>query len=170
MDAESVRVEGTAFEELYVRYADGAFRLAFLITGDRHVAEDLTQDAFLRLAGRLLHLRNRTEFEWYLRRTVVNLANSNFRRRRVERRYLLTQSSMRQPEQATPDIAEHEALRQALMALPSRQRTALALRFYEDLSEAETAAVMGCRPGTVKSLVSKGKGNLQKLIGGEPDG
>ena len=170
MKAESVRIEGSTLEELYLRYADGAFRLAFLISGNRQVAEDLTQEAFVRIAGRLLHLRNRVEFEWYLRRTVVNLANSNFRRRRIERRYVETQSSLRETEQAGADVVTRETMLQALMSLPPRQRTALALRFYDDLSEAETAAIMGCRPGTVKSLVSKGKDNLRELIGGDQDG
>ena len=60
--------------ELYVRYADGAVRLAYLTTGDLALAEDLVQDAFVRLAGRLVHLRDPGAFEAYLRRTVVNLS------------------------------------------------------------------------------------------------
>src|SRR5438874_4654487 len=82
--------------ELYVRHADDAVRLAYLLTGDRAMAEDLVQDAFVRLAGRLTHLRDPGAFEAYLRRTVVNLANSHFRRRKVERAYL-------ERTQASPD-------------------------------------------------------------------
>src|SRR5437016_11762255 len=74
--------------ELYVRHADDAVRLAYLLTGDRALAEDLVQDAFVRLAGRLVHLRDPDAFDAYLRRTVVNLSNSYFRRRKVERAYL----------------------------------------------------------------------------------
>src|SRR5213083_2990999 len=74
--------------ELYVRHADDAVRLAYLLTGDRALAEDLVQDAFVRLAGRLVHLRDPGAFEAYLRRTVVNLANSFYRRKRLERAYL----------------------------------------------------------------------------------
>src|SRR5438309_10196048 len=74
--------------ELYVRHADDAVRLAYLLTGERALAEDVVQDAFVRLAGRLVHLRDPGAFDAYLRRTVVNLCNSQFRRRRVERAYL----------------------------------------------------------------------------------
>src|SRR5689334_10267877 len=69
--------------ELYLGHADAAVRLAYLLTGDRDVAEDLVQDAFVRLAGRLVHLRDPGAFDAYLRKTVVNLSNSYFRRRRV---------------------------------------------------------------------------------------
>src|SRR5438876_12359684 len=74
--------------ELYLRHADDAIRLAYLLTGDRALAEDLVQDAFVRLAGRLVHLRDPDAFDAYLRRTVVNLSNSYFRRKKVERSYL----------------------------------------------------------------------------------
>src|SRR3954447_9659168 len=73
---------------LYLRHADGAVRLAYLLTGDMTLAEDVVQDAFVRLAGRLVHLRDPGAFEAYLRRTVVNLSRSHFRRRYVERAYL----------------------------------------------------------------------------------
>src|ERR687887_372587 len=74
--------------ELYLRHADGAVRLAYLLTGDMALAEDLVQDAFVRLAGRLVHLRDPGAFDAYLRKTVVNLSRSHFRRRRVERAYV----------------------------------------------------------------------------------
>ena len=66
----------------------GAVRLAYLLTGDRAVAEDITQDAFVRVSGRLAHLREGAAFDAYLRRAVVNLAKNHFRRRAVERAYL----------------------------------------------------------------------------------
>src|SRR6058998_3162610 len=74
--------------ELYLRHAHDAVRLAYLLTGDRALAEDLVQDAFVRLAGRLVHLRDPCAFDAYLRRTVVNLSRSHFRRKKVERAYL----------------------------------------------------------------------------------
>src|SRR5438105_4353777 len=82
------KVQGGRLGELYVRHADDAVRLAYLLTGDRALAEDLVQDAFVRLAGRLVHLRDPDAFDAYLRRTVVNLSNSYFRRKKVERAYL----------------------------------------------------------------------------------
>src|SRR6266581_1355869 len=74
--------------ELYVRHADDAVRLAYLLTGDTALAEDIVQDAFVRLAGRLVHLRDPNAFHAYLRKTVTNLSKSHFRRKRVERAYL----------------------------------------------------------------------------------
>jgi RNA polymerase sigma-70 factor (sigma-E family) len=165
-DVEPVRIEGARLADLYVRHAEGAVRLAYLITGDRHLAEDLVQDAFVKLAGRLLHIRDPGGFEAYLRRTVVNLANSYFRRRKVERRYVEREGGLPPIQGEGPDVATRDAARAALLTLPVRQRTAIVLRFYEDLSEAQTAELMGCRPGTVKSLTSRGMDKLRPLLEG----
>jgi RNA polymerase sigma-70 factor (sigma-E family) len=140
--------------ELYARHVPDAIRLAYLLTGDRGLAEDLGQDAFVRLYGRFGDLRNPDAFPAYLRRTVVNLANSHFRRRRVERSYLEREGSLtKAPELDTEDRMR---VRAALQALPYRQRAAVVLRYYEDLPEAQTAEILRCRPGTVKSLLSRG--------------
>jgi RNA polymerase sigma-70 factor (sigma-E family) len=155
--------------ELYLRYADDAVRLAYLLTGDRALAEDLVQDAFVRLAGRLVHLRDPGAFPAYLRKTVVNLSHSHFRRKKVERAYL---------ERARVAIGMHgrvsdgsledrELLWQALGRLSGRQRAAIVLRFYEDLPERQVAEILKCRPGTVKSLVSRGLETLRNEIRGE---
>lgn len=160
-DVGEARIEGGRLAELYRWHARDGVRLAYLITGDRDLAEDLVQDAFVRLAGRLVHLRDPSGFEPYLRRTIVNLANAHFRRRKVERRYLERQRTMRPEVGSEFDVSAREAMRAALLALPTRQRTAIVLRFYEDLSEAQTADLMGCRRGTVKSLVSRGMDKLK---------
>ena len=83
-----VGVGRPSLAELYEREAPGAVRLAYLLTGDRAVAEDITQDAFVRVSGRLAHLREGGAFDAYLRRAVVNLAKNHFRRRAVERAFL----------------------------------------------------------------------------------
>src|SRR5437763_1650463 len=85
---ESASHEGARLEDLYLRHAPDARRLAFLMTGDRSLAEDLTQEAFARMVGRLVHLRDREAFGAYLRQTVVNLCRMHFRRRQLERAYL----------------------------------------------------------------------------------
>src|SRR5690242_17354143 len=136
---EAERVEGGVLEELYLRHADRATRVAYLLTGDRALAEDLVQEAFLRLAGRFLHIRNQAGFESYLRRTVVNLANSHHRRARSERSRLARSAALREPEPPRTDTGDADVLRRALLRLPPRQRTAIVLRFYEDLSEQQTA-------------------------------
>jgi RNA polymerase sigma-70 factor (sigma-E family) len=156
--------------ELYVRYADGAVRLAYLLTGDMALAEDIVQDAFVRLAGRLIHLRDPDAFEAYLRRTVMNLSKSHFRRKRVERAYLsrargaITTQDTRWSDRP---IEDRDALWRALEKLSKRQRVAVVLRFYEDLPEREVADILKCRPGTVKSLVSRGLETLRIEIEGE---
>src|SRR5437588_487857 len=73
--------------ELYARHAPDAARLAYLLTGDRALAEDLVQEAFVRMFGRFRDLRNPEAFGAYLRKTVVNLSRSHFRRLKVERAY-----------------------------------------------------------------------------------
>jgi RNA polymerase sigma-70 factor (sigma-E family) len=157
--------------ELYLRHADGAVRLAYLLTRDHGLAEDLVQEAFVRMAGRLAHLRDPEAFDAYLRRTVVNLSNSYFRRKKVERAYLeRTRGEMGAARTDEPPDGAHEdgeALWQALGTLSGRQRAAIVLRFYEDLPERKVAEILNCRPGTVKSLVSRGLETLRNQIGGE---
>jgi len=155
--------EGGRLGTLYRRHADRAIRLAYLLTGDRGLAEDLVQDAFVKLARRLAHLRDPDAFDAYLRRTVVNLANSHFRRKRLERAYVERLKQAPSPEVEADDPGMRDDLWRRLQALPERQRAALILRFYEDLSEQRIADVLGCRPGTVKSLLSRG---LERLRGG----
>jgi RNA polymerase sigma-70 factor (sigma-E family) len=164
------RREQDRLGELYLRHADRATRLAFLLTGDRAVAEDLVQDAFVRLAGRLAHLRNPEAFEAYLRRTVVNLVNSRFRRLRLERRYLERQRTPGTSGGESDDLSEREDLWRAVRRLPVRQRTALVLRTFEDLPEARVAEILGCRSGTVRSLVSRSLAQLRTEMTADVEG
>ena len=82
-----------SLEERYVRHAPEAVRLAYLLTGDAGLAEDLAHEAFIKVAGRFHHLRNPEAFAAYLRKTVVNLSMSHHRRKRVERDHLARESS-----------------------------------------------------------------------------
>ncbi len=149
-------------DDLYRRHADASVRLAYLLTGDRELAEDLMQEAFVKVARHLGHLRNPDGFEAYLRRTVVNLANSQFRRRRLERTHLERERSLARPNQAADErVEDRDSLRGALMALPVRQRSAIALRYYLDLPEAEIADLLGCRVGAVKALLHRGLDSLR---------
>ena len=150
--------------ELYVRHAPEALRFATVLTGERHLAEDLVQDAFVRLAGRLAHLRDAGAFEAYLRRTVVNLANSKFRRRKVERAYLEREGRSPASAGPVPDPEARDEVWTALQTLPVRQRAAIALRYYEDLPEGRIAEVIGVAPATVRSLISRGMAALRKEL------
>jgi RNA polymerase sigma-70 factor (sigma-E family) len=171
----TLRVEQTQIEastgsrigELYLQHSPGGLRLAYLLSGDRELAEDLMQEAFARLIARLRHLRDPEAFDAYLRRTIVNLATSHFRRRAVERAYLTREGPWSVEAASDPDLAMHESMRRTLLSLPERQRAALVLRFYEDLFEQQIAEILRCRPGTVRSLVSRGMAAMRIRLGGD---
>jgi RNA polymerase sigma-70 factor (sigma-E family) len=153
--------------ELYRRHAPSGFRLAFLLTGSRAAAEDLLHDAFVRVAGRFRHLRFPEAFEAYLRSTIVNLHISQLRKQRSERMYVERERGQRPNAQTLPDLASREELWDALMALPPRQRSAVVLRFYGDLSERQAAEVMGSSLEALRSAVARGMRTLRSAMGGE---
>lgn len=167
--APGTRVAVGRLEDLYVRHAPAALRLAFFLTGDRELAQDLVQDAFVRIAGRFGHLRTPDAFEAYLRRTIVNLFTSHLRRLRLERAELARERAARPIETMPADAVEHDDLVRALRHLPERQRAAVVLRFYEDLTEREAADVLRCSTGAVNSLVSRAMASLRdEMRGWEP--
>jgi RNA polymerase sigma factor (sigma-70 family) len=86
----------------------------------------------------------------------------HFRHRRVEQSYLGREARRPAPEPYQPDVATREAIRRALYRLPERQRAAIVLRYYEDLTEVQTAEALQCPVGTVKSLVSRGMETLRR--------
>ena len=155
--------DGDRLGELYVRSAPAGIRLAYLLTGDQTMAEDLVQEAFLRFVGRLHHLRDPDAFDAYLRRTIVNLSKNAFRRRAVERAHLDLERADQVTGRLDPDVATYETMRSALLTLPARQRAAIVLRYYEDLPEAEIADLLRCRPATVRSLVARGLETLRRI-------
>jgi RNA polymerase sigma-70 factor (sigma-E family) len=160
----------TRLAELYAAHAERTGRLAFLLTGDRELARDLAQEAFARLVTRLAGLRKAEAVDAYLRRSVVNLARNHWRRLGRERTFLRREGpAIARATVSQPEVADREAVWEALSRLPYRQRAALVLRFYEDLSERQTAATLGCAVGTVKSLVSRGLESLRSEIGGDRD-
>ena len=138
-------------------------RLAYIVTGDAYVAEDLAQDAFVRVAGSFAQLRDPDAFGLYLRRTLLNLCKNHFRHRDVERGFLRSHSPSEGPDPET-GVASHDMLRVALMRLPERQRAAIALRYFEDLSVEDTARAMRCPPGTVKALTARGLERLSLAL------
>ncbi|MEX0984722.1 MAG: SigE family RNA polymerase sigma factor [Actinomycetota bacterium] len=154
-----------AMADLYARHVPSAIRLAYLLTGDPHQAEDLAHDAFVRCVGRFGHLRAKEAFDAYLRRAVVNLHTSGLRRTRTERSWLAREGAAEvRRTTAMPDVSAKEDLWRALATLPQRQRAALVLRHYEDLSEHDTADVMRCSVAAVKSLVARGSETLRTAL------
>lgn len=150
--------------ELYTRYISDARRFAYLLCGDEQAAADIAQDAFVRVASRLGTLRSGDAFPAYLRVTVRNLVRMRTRASARETDRLLRHQRMtlNAEEQARDSSTHSDDLWLALAGLPERQRAALVCRFYLDLSERETARVLSCRPGTVKSLVSRGLATMRE--------
>jgi RNA polymerase sigma factor (sigma-70 family) len=163
---EERSVTDHGFEAMYRTYSRNALSLAYLLTGDRLQAEDLMQDAFVKVGGAFGHIRSRDAFWPYLRRTIVNLHNSGLRRLRLERAHIKrTADSVRE---GTPeiDIAASVDVWRAIQQLPSRQRAAIVLRFYEDLTEADAAVLMRCSTAAYKSLLSRATTAMRELMGG----
>jgi RNA polymerase sigma-70 factor (sigma-E family) len=164
----SLDVEGSQsrLADLYRIHAPSARRLAYLMTGDRDLAEDITQDAFIKLAGRWRDLRSQDAFGAYLRRTVVNLSRGHWRHVRVERKYLEREGTKPQ-HLDSPEFERGDDLWQLLQALPHRQRAAIVLRYYEDLSEQQTADALNCSTGAVKALTHRGIERLRGQLKGD---
>jgi RNA polymerase sigma-70 factor (sigma-E family) len=158
-----------AFAAVYNAHHRQAVRLAYLLVSDPHQAEDVVSEAFAKVYVRWRKGDVR-DVGAYVRRAVVNEANSRLRRRYLERRVAAERSGDDRGVRLVDEAAaEHDVVWQGIQRLPARQRAAVVLRYYEDLSEAETAEILGCSVGTVKSNTSRGLARLQELLGG-PDG
>ena len=151
--------------ELYERHSLWAVRFAYMLTGEREIAEDVAQDAFLRTFDRLTSMRNRDAFPGYLRMTILNGVKAYFRRRKSEGLSLRRQAILVGPTHApSAEVEEREHLWQALQRLPYRQRAALVLRYYEDLSEQDAARSLGTTVAGMKALVSRAKARLRTQL------
>lgn len=139
---------------LFGRQREAMVRFACLLTGSPAVAEEVVQEAFLKIHQLGQAPRNP---DGYLRIVVANLSKSHLRRLRLER----NQSARDRLVFDDPVIDETWEL---VSRLPFRQRAVLALRFYEDLPEAEIARVLRCRPGTVKSSLHRGLAKLREEL------
>lgn len=141
-------------EHLYRTERANMLRLAHLLTGSPHIGEELVQEAFLKVQRNWASALNPPA---YLRTTVVNLCRSYHRSNAIRR----------DRDEAAVDVhldPEIDETWKALATLNSRQRTALVLRYYEDLPVDEIARVMSYRPGTVKSLIHRGLASLRENL------
>lgn len=130
-----------------------------LYCGDGFVAEELAQEALVRCCRHWSKVRTMESREAWLHRVAINLAKSSFRRRGAEKR---AKDRLPLLEQTSPGPdPDRVALREAIALLPHRQKTALIYRFYADLSVHETAELMDCPDGTVKTLTRKGLAALR---------
>jgi RNA polymerase sigma-70 factor (sigma-E family) len=144
-------------------------RLAYGLTGDLGHAEDVAQGAFARAYASWARVARTGDPDAYVRRIVINENNSRFRKRRVAEH--LVDAVPEPAGQSHPDpLSDSEALLKALRRLGPRQRAVIVLRFWMDMSEAETAAALNCSVGTVKSQASRALAALRgsaELMEGE---
>jgi RNA polymerase sigma-70 factor (sigma-E family) len=142
-------------------------RTGYLLTGDHGTAEDLVQTALMRTYRHWNRVRTGASPEAYVRRAMVNITVSAWRRRR-----LVEHSTAEVPEApGTGDHQQEHAVRDELWrtvrAMPPRMRTVFVLRYFEDMSEAEVAQTMGCAVGSVKSQISRGLTRLRAELAAE---
>ncbi|MCF1600138.1 SigE family RNA polymerase sigma factor [Streptomyces muensis] len=140
-------------------------RTAYLLTGDAHHAEDLTQTALAKAYRSWRRVSRADHPEAYVRRMLVSCNSDRFRKRRVAESLTAVPPETPRREQGFADVDERGALLEALAQLPPRQRAVVVMRYWEDLSEAEVAEVLGCSTGTVKSQASKGLAKLRAYPG-----
>jgi RNA polymerase sigma-70 factor (sigma-E family) len=144
-----------SFREYVAARSPALLRTAYLLTGHRGDAEDLLQTALAKTSLAWDRIREREALDGYVRRVMVNTQTSWWRRKKVDEYPTDTLPERGTQRDATDDLALHDALWTALAGLPKRQRAMVVLRYYEDLSEAETADVLGVSVGTVKSTTSR---------------
>ena len=141
-------------------------RTAYLLTSDQQLAEDLVQSALERAVRHWGSIRELAAAESYVRRTMYREQVSRWRRSKIAEVLQAVITEPRRTDSAVDEgaggVEDRMDMRQALMLLPVRQRTVLVLRYYEDLSEYQVAAVMGTSVGTVKSQTAKALDRLRR--------
>jgi RNA polymerase sigma-70 factor (sigma-E family) len=161
-----VAVGAVEAEESFREYVNARFaalvRAAYLLTGDRHLAEDLVQTTLIRVASRWERLTAVGDPDAYVRRVLYTQHVSAWRRRRAPASSYLPSRDATHPDFAN-QVAVSQAVRHALARLGPRQRAVLVLRYFEDLSETRVAEVLGCSVGTVKSQARDGLARLREL-------
>jgi len=151
------------FREFVRNRASPLHQSAYLLCGDWHLAQDLVQDTFAKAYRHWHRVQRADSPDAYVRRILVNEVRGRWRSRA---RTAPVARFLEEP--VTPDLADdvarHAGLRQALLALPLRQRATVVLRYLEGMTERETAAVLGCSQGTVKSQSSRALATLRTFL------
>ena len=157
------------FEEYVAQRRPALLRSAWAITGDRHAAEDLVQEALVKVGERWHLIREPRAVDAYVRRALVNGHRTAIRRPQSRHEHVTGHL----PDGVVPAETSSQGpgadLWPLVAALPPRQRCAVALRYYEGLTEVETAEVLRCSLGTVKSNTSRGLATLRRLAAHDPE-
>ena len=162
--AERDREVAALFDEHY----DGLCRLAYLILGDAHLAEEIVMEALMKVFTGWGRIRDRSQSSAYLRRAVVNLCRSKIRRKVIEAR---VNAQTHHTERLAPpswDPDRHETAREvwdAVRQLPPRQRACIVLHYEQDLPDAEIATILDCSVSTVRSQLTRARDKLARSLG-----
>jgi RNA polymerase sigma-70 factor (sigma-E family) len=141
-------------------------RLAYLLCGDWHVAEDVVQEALARAALKWPRVEQLENPDAYVRRILINQLNTLRRRKSWRASVVVTTSEMAVADTSV-EHARNDELMTALRLLPPRQRAVITLRYFEDLPEQEVAGILGCSIGTVKSQAHKALQSLRRTMARE---
>jgi RNA polymerase sigma-70 factor (sigma-E family) len=155
VESDEVASDGRSFADFYAQTHPEMVRLAYFMTSSREVAEDVAQDAYVKMQR---PFATAAEPRAYLRRVVVNACVSHQRRRRVAERLPMPTWNKHSSELHADELFD------VLRTLPARQRAAVVLRYWHDLSDADIADAIGCRPATVGSLLHRAIAQLRKVI------
>jgi RNA polymerase sigma factor (sigma-70 family) len=167
--------DAPAYEELVRRYQELAFRVAYTITRNLESAQDAVQSGFIKAYYALNRFNPDRPFRPWLLRIVTNEARNQVRsvQRRTEHELMLQRDQLMDDDASSPEAQtlatlSQERLLQVVNGLPPKDREVIASRYFLDLSEAETAAVLGCAPGTVKSRTSRALDRLRQRLAAPP--
>ncbi len=156
-----------SFESFYGSQHRHVVRVVYALCGSWSVAEEVTQEAFLRALRRWSELETMQRPDAWVRRVACNLAASRFRRFAIEAKALLRSGSRQVEAEVDPLPADLERFWQLVRRLPGRQAQAVALFYVDDLPIVEVAEVMGCAEGTVKAHLHAARQRLRELYEGE---
>ena len=158
-----LRARDTEFREFVRNRGTPLHQTAFLLCGDWHLAHDLVQDTFVKAYQHWHRVRTADNPDAYVRGILINEIRGRWRRKE---RTISVATFADEPTVAdqSEDVARRAGLFQALLTLPLRQRATVVLRYLEGLSERETAALLGCSEGTVKSQSSRGLASLKAFL------
>lgn len=151
----------TTFEEFVAARGPSLLRLAVMLTGNGHDAEDLLQSTFIKVVRHWGRVMEAGSPEAYTRKILVN-EHLSWRRRPQRRESVVEQVEPASVPDPTGHVSARDAAWQLLDLLPARQRAVLALRYYADLSDDQIAATLGCSPSTVRSNASRALSTLRE--------
>ena len=167
------RVRDDQVAALFDEHYDGLCRLAYVILGDVHLAEEIVMEALLKTFTGWGRIRDRSQAPAYLKRSVINLCRSKIRRKTIEARVNAQSAYMEQIKPPEWDPQRHETAREvwdAVRTLPPRQRACIVLHYEQGLPDSEIAQILDCSSGTVRAQLSRARDKLRAALAEEAEG